>query len=66
MKKVFMLAMVAFMTLAVSQKAQAIEDPNPKGTLVIGVRGGVYCRYLFQKISQAGNGCRQISSEKGS
>jgi hypothetical protein len=42
MKKVFMLAMVAFMTLAVSQKAQAIEDPNPKGTLVIGVRGGVY------------------------
>lgn len=42
MKKVFMLAMVAFMTLAVSQKAQAIEDPNPKGTLVIGVRGGFY------------------------
>ena len=37
MKKVFMLALVAFMTLAVSQKAQAIEDPNPKGTLVIGV-----------------------------
>jgi len=36
-----MLAMVAFMTLAVSQKAQAIEDPNPKGTIVIGVRGGV-------------------------
>ena len=42
MKKVFMLALVAFMTLAVSQKAQAIEDPNPKGTLVIGVRGGLY------------------------
>jgi len=42
MKKVFMLAMVAFMTLAVTQKAQAIEDPNPKGTLIVGVRGGVY------------------------
>ncbi len=37
-----MLAMVAFMTFAVSQKAQAIEDPNPKGTMVIGVRGGFY------------------------
>ncbi len=40
-----MLAMVAFMTLAVSQKAQAIEDPNPKGTLVIGVRGGGLPRF---------------------
>ena len=37
-----MLAMVAFMTFAMSQKAQAIEDPNPKGTLVIGIRGGLY------------------------
>lgn len=42
MKKVFMLAMVAIMTLAVSQKAQAIEDPNPKGTFVLGIRGGLY------------------------
>lgn len=38
MKKVFMLVMVALMTLGVSQKAQAIEDPNPIGTLVVGVR----------------------------
>ena len=38
MKKVFMLVMVALMTLGVSQKAQAIEDPNRKGTTVIGVR----------------------------
>lgn len=42
MKKVFMLALVAVMTLGVCQKAQAIEDPNAKGTLVIGVRGGIY------------------------
>lgn len=41
MKKVIMLAMVAFMTLAMSQKAQAIEDPNPKGTMVIGIRAGI-------------------------
>lgn len=34
-----MLVMVAFMTLAMSQTAQAIEDPNPKGTVVIGIRG---------------------------
>ena len=34
--------MVAFMTLAVSQKAQAIEDPNAKGTLTIGARAGFY------------------------
>ena len=33
-----MLMMVALMTLGVSQKAQAIEDPNAKGTLVLGVR----------------------------
>ena len=33
-----MLVMVALMTLGVSQKAQAIEDPNPTGTLVVGVR----------------------------
>lgn len=38
MKKVFMLVMVALMTLGVSQKAQAIEDPNAKGTTVIGIR----------------------------
>ncbi len=42
MKKVFMLVMVAFMTLAMSQKAQAIEDPNPKGTFVLGARAGFY------------------------
>lgn len=42
MKKVFMLAMVAFMTLAMSQKALAIEDPNPKGTFVLGARAGYY------------------------
>ena len=41
MKKVLMLALVAFMTLAMSQKAQAIEDPKPKGTMTIGIRGGV-------------------------
>lgn len=40
MKKVIMLVMVAIMTLAVSQKAQAIEDPNRKGTTVIGLRAG--------------------------
>ena len=40
MKKVFMLVMVALMTLGMSQKAQAIEDPNPKGTLVLGARAG--------------------------
>lgn len=42
MKKVFMLAMVAFMTLAMSQKAQAIENPNPKGTMVLGLHAGYY------------------------
>ena len=42
MKKVFMLAMVALMTLAVSNQAQAIENPNPKGTTVIGIRAGYY------------------------
>lgn len=40
MKKVIMLVMVAFMTLAVSQKAHAIEDPNRKGTTAIGLRAG--------------------------
>lgn len=45
MKKVLMLVMVAFMTLAVSQKAQAIEDPNPTGTLVIGARAGIFYGY---------------------
>ena len=38
MKRVFMLVMVALLTLGVSQKAQAIEDPNTKGTLVLGAR----------------------------
>ena len=42
MKKVLMLVMVAFMTLAVSQKAQAIEDPNPTGTVVLGARAGFF------------------------
>ena len=37
-----MIAMVAFMTLAMSQKAQAIEDPNPKGTKIVGIRAGYY------------------------
>ncbi|MBR5651261.1 MAG: hypothetical protein IKX38_03095 [Bacteroidales bacterium] len=45
MKKIFMLALVALMTLAMGQKAQAIENPNPKGTLVIGLRGGYYPGY---------------------
>lgn len=40
MKKVITFAMVAFMTLAMSQKAQAIEDPNPKGTVAIGAHVG--------------------------
>ena len=40
MKKVFMLMMVALMTIGVSQKAQAIEDPNPKGTVVLGAQVG--------------------------
>ena len=47
MKKVFMLVMVAFMTLAMSQKAQAIEDPNPKGTTVIGIRGNFEPGYHY-------------------
>lgn len=42
MKKVFMLAMVAFMTLTLSQKAFAIENPNPKGTKVLGIHAGGY------------------------
>ena len=37
-----MIAMVAFMTLSMSQKAQAIEDPNPKGTKIVGIRAGYY------------------------
>ena len=40
MKRVIMLAMVAFMTLAMSQKTYAIEDPNPKGTVAIGAHVG--------------------------
>lgn len=42
MKKVFMLVMVAFMTLAVSQEAKAIGNPNPKGTSVLGIHAGYY------------------------
>ena len=42
MKKVFMLLMVAFMTFAMSQTAQAIENPNPKGSSVLGIHGGYY------------------------
>ncbi len=42
MKKVFALSAFAFLMLAVSFQAQAIEDPNPKGTTVIGVRAGYY------------------------
>ena len=37
-----MLVMVAFMTLAMSQTAQAIENPNPKGTSVLGLHAGYY------------------------
>jgi len=36
-----MLLMVALMTVGVCQKAQAIEDPNPKGTMILGIRAGV-------------------------
>ena len=45
MKKVFLLAMVAFMTLAMSHEAKAIEDPNPSGTLVVGARAGLFYGY---------------------
>lgn len=38
MKRVLLLSAVAFLMLATSFKAQAIEDPNPKGTLVLGIR----------------------------
>ena len=37
-----MLVLVALMTLGVCQKAQAIEDPNPKGTKILGIRAGFY------------------------
>lgn len=47
MKKVFMLVLVALMTLGVSQKAQAIEDPNPVGTLVLGARFNMEPHYLY-------------------
>ena len=40
MKKVLLLLAVAFLSLATSFKAQAIEDPNPKGTLVLGAQAG--------------------------
>ena len=42
-----MLVMVALMTLGVSQKAQAIEDPNPVGTLVLGARFNMEPHYLY-------------------
>ena len=42
MKKVLLLLAVAFLTLATSFKAQAIEDPNPKGTMVVGLHAGFY------------------------
>lgn len=45
MKKVVLLVLVAFMTLAVCPKAQAIEDPNPTGTLVVGARAGIFYGY---------------------
>ena len=40
MKKVLLLSAVAFLILATSFKAQAIEDPNPKGTFVLGAQAG--------------------------
>ena len=40
MKRVLLLSAVAFLMLATSFKAQAIEDPNPKGTLVLGAQAG--------------------------
>ena len=42
MKKVLLLSAVAFLMLATSFKAQAIEDPNPKGTMVLGLHAGYY------------------------
>ena len=47
MKKVFMLVMVAFMTLAMSQTAQAIENPNAKGSSVLGIHAGYYPGFGF-------------------
>lgn len=40
MKKILLLSAVAFLMLATSFKAQAIEDPNPKGTFVLGAQVG--------------------------
>ena len=40
MKKVLLLLAVALLSLATSFKAQAIEDPNPKGTFVLGAQVG--------------------------
>lgn len=40
MKKILLLSAVAFLMLATSFKAQAIEDPNPKGTVVLGAQVG--------------------------
>ena len=42
-----MLVMVALMTLGMSQKAQAIEDPNPKGTMVLCVRCNMEPGYRY-------------------
>lgn len=42
MKKVFALSAFAFLMLVVSFQAQAIEDPNPKGTKVLGIHAGYY------------------------
>lgn len=42
MKKVLLLLAVAFLMLATSFKAQAIEDPNSKGTMVLGLHAGFY------------------------
>ena len=39
--------MVALMTLAVSNQAQAIENPNPKGTKVLGLHAGYYPGFGF-------------------
>ena len=47
MKKVFMLVLVAMMTLGVCQQAQAIENPNAKGSSVLGIHAGYYPGFGF-------------------
>lgn len=42
MKKILLLSAVAFLMLATSFKAQAIEDPNPKETVVLGAQVGFF------------------------